>query len=129
LTRAAFSVIAFAVYLVVLGLVLVFAPNVLLAIFGLPPVTDVWLRVVGMLVLVLAYYYARAARLGLIAFFPLTVHVRGVVILVFAGFVAGGLVAPVLLLFGVADLAGAIWTWRALVLDARGGGAAAAAPV
>ena len=128
MTRAATSVIAFSVYLLALGLVLIFAPNTLLAVFGLPPVTDVWLRVVGMLVLVLAYYYARAARLGLTAFFPLTVHVRCAVILVFAGFVAAGLVAPVLLLFGVADFAGAIWTWRALALDASGGGAVAAAP-
>jgi len=123
MTRAAVSVLAFAVYLVVLGLVLVFAPNALLTAFGLPPVTDVWLRVVGMLVLILAYYYARAVRLGLTEFFPLTVHARGAVILVFAGFVAAGLVSPILLLFGVADLAGAIWTWRALSLDARRAGA------
>ena len=37
-------------------------PNVLLPLFGLPETTEVWVRVVGMPVLILDLYYCGAAR-------------------------------------------------------------------
>ena len=114
MTRAAVSVLVFGFYLVALGVGLVMVPNPLLTLFGLPAISDVWIRVVGMLVLLLAYYYVQAARHGVTPFFSLTVHARSAVILFFAGFVALGLAKPMLLAFGLVDLAGAIWTWRAL---------------
>lgn len=47
--------------------------------------------------------------------FRWTVHARCAVIVFFLAFVVAGLAKPVLLLFGIVDFAGAIWTWRALV--------------
>ncbi len=114
MTRAAVSVLVFGVYLFALGAWLVVAPNSLLSLFGVPLVSDVWIRVAGMLVVLLGYYYVQAARHGLTPFFWLTVQARSAVIVFFAGFVALGLARPVLLLFGLVDLAGALWTWRAL---------------
>ncbi len=114
MTRAAVSVVVFGFYLLALGVWLVLVPNSLLSLFGVPVVSDVWIRVVGMLALLIGYYYVQAARHGLTQFFSFTVHARSVVIVFFAGFVALGLVKPVLLLFGLVDLAGALWTWRAL---------------
>jgi hypothetical protein len=48
------------------------------------------------------------------------VRVRGSVIIFFAAFVVFGLVDPVLLLFCVVDVAGAMWAWAALRDDRSG---------
>lgn len=114
MTRAAASVLVFGFYLFALGAWLVVAPNSLLSLFGVPLVSDVWIRVAGMLVVLIGYFYVQAARHGLTQFFWLTVHARSAVIVFFAGFVVLGLAKPVLLLFGLVDLAAALWTWRTL---------------
>ncbi len=114
MTAAAQSVRVFGFYLVGLGAGLVLAPNLLLGLFGMPPTTEIWIRVVGMLVGFLGYYYIRATRAGLTAFFGWTVPLRLSVLLFFGAFVLLGLAPPVLLLFALVDVAGALWTWRAL---------------
>lgn len=62
MSKAAQSVFVLAVYLFVLGAVLVVVPNLLLSLFGIPKTQEVWIRVVGMLVLPLGYYYYTAAK-------------------------------------------------------------------
>jgi hypothetical protein len=114
MSRAAVSLFAFAVYLFVLGAFLLIAPNVLLGVFGFEPTTEVWVRVVGMLVVFLGYYYLSAARGEVAAFMRWTAQARPFVIVFFAVFVALGWAKPVLILFGAVDLAGAVWTHLAL---------------
>ena len=114
MSKSAKSVMVFAVYLVLLGLVLVLAPNTLLRAFRLAPTGEVWIRVVGMLVLILAYYYWNASRAGLRVFLRWTVAARTAVLLFFIAFVIAGLAPPTLILFGVVDFAGAVWTALAL---------------
>ena len=50
MSRAAVSLFVFGIYLLLLGTVLMVAPNAFLALFGLPSTHDVWIRVVAMLV-------------------------------------------------------------------------------
>jgi len=119
MSRAAVSVFVFGIYLTILGGGLLVAPNSVIGVFGLPPTREVWIAVMAMLLLILGSYYLLAARTGLTAFFRWTVPLRASVILFFGAFVAAGLVAPVLLLFGVIDVAGASWTWLALQADER----------
>ena len=114
MSKSATSVFVFAIYLYVLGLVLLVVPNLLLAVFGIAETDEVWIRVVGMLVLILGYYYSQAARMGLTAFFRLTVIGRSAVPLFFIAFVLARLAPPVLIVFGLIDLAGAMWTAVAL---------------
>lgn len=114
MSAGAKSMIVFAVYLFFLGVTLVIAPNAILVPFGNAPTSEVWIRIVGMVVLFLAYYYARAARENVVAFFRWTVPARLTVPVFFVSFVALGLVPPTLLLFALPDLAGAIWTHLAL---------------
>ena len=114
MSRAAISMFAFAIYLFALGLVLLVAPNVLLGIFGLEPTTEVWVRIVGMLVVFLRYYYLSAARGEVTAFMRWSVNARPFVVVFFAVFVALGWSKPALILFGALDLAGAVWTYLAL---------------
>lgn len=119
MSKSALSVAVFAGYLLLLGLAMVLGPNVLLQASRMAPTGEVWIRVVGMLVLLLAFYYWNAARTELTSFFRWTVVARSAVPLFFLAFVAAGLAAPVLILFGVVDLVGALWTAFALRRDAR----------
>ena len=114
MSKSARSVLVFGWYLVALGGLLVTAPNTLLGLFFLPSTSEVWLRVVGMLILILAFYYIQAARHGLTLLFQWSVYGRASVIVFFTAFVLLGFVEPPLILFGVVDLLGAIWTQTAL---------------
>ena len=69
---------------------------------------------VGMLLLILAYYYIQSARNEITDFFRYTVHGRASVIVVFGVMVLLGLAQPMLIMFGVVDLLAAIWTASAL---------------
>jgi hypothetical protein len=114
MTPAARSVNAFGTYLLLLAVILIVIPNPLLQLFGLPQTSEVWIRVVGMLVAFLGIYYRVAAAADLTPFFVATIMVRSSVPLFFLGFVLAGWVGWPLLLFGCVDVAGAIWTWMAL---------------
>lgn len=110
MSRSAVSVLVFAVYLFLLGVTLLVAPNLLLRLFGFPETAEVWIRVVGMLVTVLGFYYLQASRHELTAFLRATVYGRFSVLAFFVAFVLLGLAPAVLILFGVIDAAGATWT-------------------
>ena len=114
MSKAATSVLAFGAYLALLGVTLVVVPNVLLGVFAMPATGEIWIRVVGVLVLCLAFYYTQAARRGLNDFLQWTVYVRCFVFVSFVVFVVLGLVQPTLALFGAIDLLGATWTLLAL---------------
>lgn len=118
------TVFAFGWYILVLGAALVLAPNLVLTSFGLPPTGEVWIRVVGMLLLFIAGYYFLAARAEWTLFFRASVWFRSLVILFFLAFVLLGLVKPVVLAFAVVDLAAAMWTAAALRHADRGRSAA-----
>ena len=114
MTPAARSVNVFGTYLLLLGALLLVAPNPMLELFRLPPTTEVWIRVVGMLSAILGIYYRVAATANLTPFFLATVLVRTSVPLFFLGFILAGWAGWPLMLFGIIDAAGAAWTWVAL---------------
>jgi hypothetical protein len=118
MTPAARSIVYFGVYVFLTGLVLLLVPNVLLSIFGLGSTTEVWIRVLGSVVTVLGAYYVVMGRAEATAFFKATVWGRSWIFVSFLGLVAIGMAKPPLVLFGVVDLLGAIWTWRALKMAA-----------
>ncbi|MGA7992062.1 MAG: hypothetical protein WCC53_11555 [Thermoanaerobaculia bacterium] len=114
MNAATASIRFFGVYLVILGAALIVAPNAVLVPFGLPPTTEVWLRVVGVLATVLGFYYRHAARGELVSFYRATIVARVLVFVSFGAFVLLGFAKPALALFGAVDLAGAVWTATAL---------------
>jgi hypothetical protein len=121
MSRAAKSLFVFGIYLCGLGLLLLLAPNPLLRAFGVPPTNEVWIRIVGMLVLCLSFYYVLAARGELTSFIRWTIPARVAVIIYFAAFILLLSAPKPLLLFGLIDLLSALWTWLALKADgARG---------
>ena len=117
MSRAAKSLFVFGVYLCGLGLFLLLVPNLLLRVFGAPETNEVWIRVIGMLVLCLSFFYVRAARAELTSFIRWTVWGRAAVIVYFTAFVLLLSAPKALLLFGLIDLLSAVWTWLALKAD------------
>ncbi len=119
MSKSAFTVKAFGYYLLVLGAVLITIPNLLLATFQMAPTTDVWIRVVGVLVFNIGIYYIYAAQCEAKAFFQASVYARAVVLVAFTAFAILGLSGPSLALFGLVDFLGGLWTQLALRGDRR----------
>ena len=118
MTKSAWSVLVFGLYMSFLGLGMLLIPNPVIGIVGLPATEEVWIRIAGMLLIGLGYYYVQMARLEFKPFFRFSAQARGTVILFFALFVLLDLSGPGLLVLGLIDLLAAIWT--ALMLREEG---------
>jgi hypothetical protein len=113
-SRAARTIAAFGVYCVAVGAVLILVPNLFLGALGLEPTREPYIRVLGVVLVVLGFYYVAAARSEAVVFFRWTVWGRPIVLAAFIGLVLAGAAPPVLILFGVVDAAAAAWTALAL---------------
>ncbi len=114
MSRSARSVYLFSFYLFGLGAILVLMPNLLLGMFGLPETNEIWIRVVGVLVLELGLLYFQAGKNEVKFFYQASAYARFGIFAFFVCFVILGLVSPVLILFGSVDAMAAFWTLRAL---------------
>lgn len=127
MSAAARTVYVFGIYLVVVGVIATAVPNVLLGVLGIPATDEPWIRLLGIVLLLLAYYYFVAARADLTALHRATVPGR-----VAVG--VGDIILVVLwgywpaLVFGLVDLAGAAWTAKAMRADAGAPRSASAGP-
>ncbi len=94
---------------------LLFMPGIMLSLLGMSSENSVVLRIFGMVLLFLGYYYMRAGADGTLTnFYRWTTHTRLLAFPISAMFVALKMVSPLLLLFVLVDVAGALWTLRAL---------------
>jgi hypothetical protein len=117
MSKSAFSLRVFSIYMFILGSALVAIPNLFLSLFGIPETQEVWIRVVGVSILIIGYLDFMASGNELRAFFRWSVQARLAVPIFLGAFVALGFAPPVLLLFGAIDVAGAIWTAASLRAD------------
>lgn len=102
------------IYVIVSGLQLLLIPNVILGLVGFEPTQEIWIRIMGLLVLVLGFYYYYMAKYGNDKVVWATVLGRfsfcgGLVV-----FVLLGLAKPILIGFAAFELVLALWTWREL---------------
>ena len=114
----------FGIYLVSIGAFVVAAPNAFLTLLHLQPATDPWLRVLGVVVMAIGMLALASARSEHAGFFRATVWVRFFVLISFTALVLLQLAPPVLILFGVIDAAGGVWTKLAMARSLVGPGAA-----
>ncbi len=117
MSKSARSVFVFGLYCAILGIILIAVPNLLLQAISRQSTTEVWIRVIGMFLIYLGFYYTQTARKEMTSFFRLTVYTRSTVIFFFVAFVLFGFAGPQLIMFGVIDLLGAIWTGLALRIE------------
>lgn len=118
MSRAARSIQIWSIYLLVLGAGLAVIPNLILSTLGVTETNEVWIRILGVVVVLLAFYYWDAARYETINFFVASVMGRLFAVASLVVFWAMG--APwQLLLFAALEAGGALWTLSALRVDAE----------
>jgi hypothetical protein len=106
--------IVFGIYLLVMGLFFIAIPNPVITTIGFDPVTNVWIRIVGLIILIVSYYYFMAVKEKAYNFYRWTALARLPVIFVYLVFVLLDLGPPILLLFGAFETSCGIWTGVAL---------------
>jgi hypothetical protein len=105
------SLIVQAIYVVLTGLQLIFIPNVLLATFGFEPTSEIWIKVLGIVILPLAAVYYAINRQGNPETVRATIISRGFVGVGFVLLALSGQAKINLILFAGIDIATAVWTW------------------
>ena len=113
--------IVFGLYVATLGLVFMVNPNPVITLFGFEPVTDVWIRITGLILTIQGFYFFMAVKEEATGFYRWTIFGRLPILFVFLGFVWVNLGPPVLLLFGAFDMGCAIWTGIALRKENKSG--------
>ncbi len=114
MSKSAISIMIFGVYVSVLGLLLIAIPNLILGLLLQPETNEIWIRVAGVLLFLLGFYYIESARAELKRFFQLTVYARIAVMLFFIAFTIFLSATPLIIAFASVDVCGAAWTQLAL---------------
>lgn len=111
---AALTIKAFGAYVMLIGIALLLVPNFLLAMFNFPETREIWVRVLGLLAGIVAYYYWMAGAANIRPFFVASIYGRCFFCVGCIAIVALTDAPWTLVLFGLADVAGAFWTAIAL---------------
>ncbi len=100
-----------AIYVILTGLQLIFVPNMLLDMFGFEPTSEIWIKVLGIVILPLSLVYHAVSQQGNRDSVMATVGSRMFVGIGFTLLVVFGQAKPALILFAGIDIATAVWTW------------------
>jgi hypothetical protein len=106
------SLYAQVAYVILSGVSLIFFPNFLLKILGFEPTQEIWIRILGLLVLILSIYYDRLAKYGNDKTVMATVLGRAAFCTGLVLFVIIGIGKPMLLGFAFVESLFAFWTWQ-----------------
>lgn len=117
MSRSARSARGFAVYVFITGAALVVAPNVVLSIFRFAPTSEIRIRLLGVAAFNIGVFAWASSEYS--RFLRASVYTRVGFFLAVTAFVATGMAPPALIVFGLMDLFGAIWTCWALQADAQ----------
>jgi hypothetical protein len=105
------SLLIHSIYVLLTGLQLIFVPNMLLSMFGFEPTSEIWIKVLGIVVLSLTFIYYAVSKSGNTQVVSATAMARA---LVGAGFLLLALTGQAkinIILFAGIDIATAAWTW------------------
>lgn len=114
MTRAARSIYIFGIYLIVVGALLIGTPNMLLGLLRVPPTNEPWIHILGVVIMAMGMLHMASARTEQAGFMRASVWVRLFVLTAFVVFALLKIAPAVVILFGVADIAFATWTYIAL---------------
>lgn len=112
--QSTLSILVFAIYMAILGIAFVFVPVPFVTFFGFATPDPLWIRIFGVVIGVLAFYYAMAIREKAYRFYYWTSLGRLVLLPAYAVFVLLGIAPWITLVFGVFESGCAVWTGIAL---------------
>ena len=105
------SLVVQAIYVILTGLQLIFVPNLLLSMFGFADTSEIWIKVLGIVILPLSAVYYAISKQGNRDVVFSTIISRGFVGVGFILLALSGQAKLNLILFAGIDLATAVWTW------------------
>ena len=105
------SLVVQAIYVIITGLQLIFVPNMLLNMFGFDATSDIWIKVLGIVILPLSAVYYAISKQGNEESVRATIISRGFVGVGFILLALSGQAKLNLILFAGIDIATAVWTW------------------
>lgn len=112
---ATLSIFIWGIYVLVVGVLLIFFPGKTLKLFGHEEPKDHWIRVVGIILLSLGYFYLNSAINEVYSFYWASIFARFAGLIGFSGLVIFKITKPKIILFGLIDAIGAIWTLLTLL--------------
>lgn len=104
----------FALYPASAGLTMMFAPQLPLQIFGFPVEGLDWIRMLGVVTTIVAYYYWRLGNAEVEVFCRFSAQARLTIPLVFLALVLLFEMRPIYIALTAGDFLGGLWTWHAL---------------
>jgi len=104
------SILIFGIYSSLMGVVLLFLPNIILPLFGLPVSGEPWLNLLGFVLICSSYYYIRSSIKGNQDFAIYTIHTRFAAPVIVVFLVLTGRADWHFLSFGIVDGVGGLWT-------------------
>ncbi len=121
MNKTAKSIFFFSFYMIAVSLFLIFIPGLTLRILNIPESASILVRLMGMTVLFIAYIYLRAGlnETKYKFLYPLTLHTRFSALVILVLFTIFFKANPIVILFGVIDSAGAIWTLLSMRRDKK----------
>ncbi len=114
MSKSAKSVFIYGIFYALNGLMLLFAPNVLLNSLGIESTSEVWIRLAGILLSAIAIYYILASKYELIVIMKATAFIRFSIIFFFTAFVFFNLVSSSIIIISAIDFLGGFWTFLML---------------
>ncbi|MGJ4787840.1 hypothetical protein EHQ52_05735 [Leptospira koniambonensis] len=107
------SVQYFGIFLLIEGFLLITVPNFFLSLFLLSA-SDVWVRVVGLTLIILGYFYFKMGQENIRPFVKLTTHSRTFQFIVLIIFVLLGWIHPMILMPSGFEFLCGVWTFSLL---------------
>ena len=119
MSAAARSLYGWSIYVFAIGTGLAVIPNTIFGVLGIPETDEVWVRVLGVVLIILALYYWDGAKHEARSFFVASILGRGFAVAAFTVFwLTGG--PWQLMIFAAGEIVGLTWTAVALRADAAG---------
>jgi hypothetical protein len=117
--QAALSTFFWGIYMALNGISMVTYPNLGLTLMGFEPTQEVYIRLTGLLALVLGFYYIQFGRYYFQPFYywKVTGHLAGIFIMIF--FYLTGLASASILIFCLFDAMAAVWTAWGIIYDQK----------
>lgn len=108
------TIYLFGFYPLLAGLSMIIAPALPLQLLGWPIEGLDWIRMLGVVTMIVGYYYLQLGRNDVLTFCKYSAQMRLLIPVVFTGMVFAFGMNPLYIALTAVDFLGGVWTWQAL---------------